>query len=285
MKKFLQYYQIFCNLSMDVIIGIVCCMLPLPEVFHVIVPWSWYVLLPLSAWIIYLSDHLLDVKRKKISYPTPRHRFIRKYFKPIVFFIILLSVTDLGIAFLFFDQTIFITGIVLGIIVLVHFILVAINPQKKFILNNKELAIAFIYAAGIYAVPLQNSYHRHDEILVPVFCSVLFLLIVFLNLMLASIIEYEYDVKMENSSFVRVVSPENAYTIFLALTLVIIISGALLILQSGAAIGYLVICYQAMAIGHYLIYLYREKLEDYLAYRKLSELLFWLPAIVYLIAR
>ncbi len=39
-----------------------------------LMPRTFYLLLPLSVWVVYTPDHLLDARRQAAPPPTPRHR-------------------------------------------------------------------------------------------------------------------------------------------------------------------------------------------------------------------
>ncbi len=266
---------------MDVIIGVCCSMLVLPVCLNIEMPEIWYIALPLSTWAIYLTDHLIDVFRNTDEYPTPRHRFIKKYSREIIFLLIFLCATLLFLLIDQFDIKILITGIALLSIVILHFIIVRINPLKKMLINNKEFAVASIYAIGIYLAPLLVLFENDNNNLVPIISFLIFLTLAFINLLMVSIIEIDNDKKMGNSSWVIAISQTRAqkilYGLFIGIFFVIIFT----IPFANEKIKFLLLSYQFIALGHFIIFSFRKNLLHFLAYRKLSEILFWVPALVY----
>ena len=180
-----------------------------------------------------------------------------------------------------FDIKILITGIALLSIVILHFIIVRINPLNKMLINNKEFAVASIYAIGIYLAPLLVLFENDNNILVPIISFLIFLTLAFINLLMVSIIEIDNDKKMGNSSWVIAISQTRAqnilYGLFIWIFFVIIFTFPF----ADDKIKFLLLTYQIIALGHFIIFSFRKNLLYYLAYRKLSEILFWVPALVY----
>lgn len=280
-KKLLQYYQIFCNLSLDVVLGVICCMLPLPALLHISLPISWYITLPLGTWMVYLADHLLDVTRKKQEYPSPRHQFIKRNQRPIIAVIVCISLVIAWQALHPFVPLLFVVGSILALIVALHLFIVRINPTQQLWYNNKELAIAIIYAAGIYTAPIMLLYRQDISILLPACCAVLLAINAFINLLMASIIELKWDEEMDNTSLVRVMGIKASVMLFYSLLVLCVLGILCLLLLGPTTYLPMLISYLAITLGHILIYIKRASLINYLAYRKLSEALFWLPVIAY----
>ncbi|MES2780969.1 MAG: hypothetical protein V4651_13840 [Bacteroidota bacterium] len=254
-------------------------MLPLPALFHITLPISWYISLPLGTWMIYLSDHIVDVTRKKQEYPSPRHQFIKRYLSPIIVIIVCISVVIVWQVLHPFSILLFSVGCILASIVALHLLIVRINPTRHTVLNNKELAIAIIYGAGIYAAPVLILYQQKISILVPVCCALLLAANAFINLLMASIIELKWDEEMDNTSLVRVMGVNQSVKLFHGLLLLCGMGIGWLLLKVPEEYIPMLVTYLAMTLGHLFIYQKRELLLTHLAYRKLSEALFWLPVI------
>jgi hypothetical protein len=260
---------------------VICCMLPLPALLHISLPISWYITLPLGTWMIYLADHLLDVKRKKQEYPSPRHQFIKRNQRPIIAVIVCISVVIAWQVLHPFSVLLFTVGFILTIIVALHLFIVRINPTQQLWFNNKELAIALIYATGIYAAPIVLLYQHDTSILLPMCCALLLAINAFVNLLMASMIELKWDEEMDNTSLVRLIGIKSSVVLFYCLLLLSVLGVLCLSLLGSTPYMPMLISYLAITLGHLFIYIKKESLIDYLAYRKLSEALFWLPAIAY----
>lgn len=277
-NKVLQYYQLFCNLSLDVVGGVLCNMFALAYCFNLNPPLAWYIALPAGTWLIYLADHLVDVIRVKEEYPTPRHRFIKKNLKAVMLLCASLLVVICYLAYAQYDKLLFISGCIIAGITLLHFLLSRINPQSRSVLNNKEFGVSLIYATSIFIYPIAVLLQT-DLLDVVFYLYAVFLLITYQNLLLCSIIEYPYDVAMNNTSFIRSTGLGIGKLVFIGVSL----SAALFILVILLGFEFyrpsLLALYFLILAGNYVIYLWNNRLQKYLLYRKLAELLFWLPVL------
>lgn len=259
-------------------------MIVLPICFDIEMPNVWYITMPLATWAIYLTDHLIDVYRTKVELVTPRHKYVKAHAQQISILIFLLCAIVIYYLAGAFHLTVFICGAILSVFVALHFILVRINPQKKWIANNKELAVASIYAMGIYSVPLLVKYSSAGAIVIPMICFLLFLGLVFMNLLMVSIIEFDIDKQLENSTWVIAISKENAQKILMALFVMIMIVLFIVLQFADLKVKLLLTSYFIIAIGHLIIFMNRNRFQHYLLYIKLSEGLFWVPGLIYFLA-
>lgn len=253
-------------------------MLALVYCFRLHPPLSWYIALPAGTWLIYLADHIADVMRIEKDYPTPRHQFIKKHRKIMTVLCVVLAMIVAASALLFYNRLLFTCGLIMAGIILIHFILSRINPQSRSILNNKEFGVSFIYATSIFIYPLA-AVIQSSMLDVMFYLYALFLLVTYQNLLLCSIIEYPYDVMMNNTSFIRSLGLNRGKLVFTGITLsAASLAGVILFrfnFYNPALLGF----YFLMLSGNYVIYLWNNKLQQNLLYRKLAELLFWLPVL------
>ena len=277
----MQYYQIFCNLSLDVVGGVICNMLALTYCFNINAPKAWYIALPLGTWLIYLVDHIVDVMRTNKDYPTPRHQFIKKYLNKIITLSFFILVLIIATSLLFFDEQLITIGFIMIGVIIVHLLLTKQNPQSKSIINNKEFGVAFIYATSIFIYPLFNGFLTlwFDALF---YLYILFLLITYQSLLLCSIIEYPIDVLMNNSSFIRTMGLQKGMVVFQGITLSALILLLFIIIRINFYNPALPAFYFLIVAGNSLIYLNRDKLQQHFMYRKIAELLFWLPVLALL---
>lgn len=278
LKKLIQYYQIFCNLSLDVVGGVFCSTFALAHVFKLNAPMAWYLALPLGTWLIYLADHLVDVKRTHQDFPTPRHQFIKLHFKRIIVLSVLIGVAILFITLLYWSSALVICGAIMLLVILLHLAITRANPQGKNLFNNKELSVASIYAACIFIYPLYLTMHSNMWLIAGSF-FVLFLLITYQNLLLCSIIEFDIDEQMNNTSFIRTIGLKQGKIVWWTLTSLALLVVLVLHFYIQPTHLNLLWCYGLIILGNCLIYLYAPQLQKHLLYRKLAELLFWLPIV------
>ena len=277
----MQYYQIFCNLSLDVVGGVICNMLALTFCFNINAPKAWYIALPLGTWLIYLVDHIVDVMRTNKDYPTPRHQFIKKYLNKIITLSVFILLLIIATSLLFFDEQLITIGFIMIGVIIVHLLLTKQNPQSKSIINNKEFGVAFIYATSIFIYPLFNGFLTlwFDALF---YLYIFFLLNTYQSLLLCSIIEYPIDVLMNNSSFIRTMGLQKGMVVFKGITLSALILLLFIIIRINFYNPALPAFYFLILAGNSLIYLNRDKLQQHFMYRKIAELLFWLPVLALL---
>ena len=147
MSIILRCCQIINILSIDVAAGAVICCAFFANILGVMVLPYAYITLGLTVWIIYTSDHLLDVWKKDQAASTVRHRFHQQYFNRLLVMVVL-SLIVVGIQIAFIRRPVFIGGLALSVIVGLYFI---IQRRLKFL---KELFAAILYSGGVLIAPL-----------------------------------------------------------------------------------------------------------------------------------
>lgn len=206
--KIRQVYAYCQILSLDVALGALFSGMMVADLLSIPMPPIWYLLLPVSVWVIYTADHLLDAYRLQQSAHTARHLFHHRYFSrifPIWLFGILFCIA----AGLFWvPLPILWFGLGMGGWVLIHLGLVQLIGSRISRFLHKELGVGTIYAAGVWggamvltAVPLSWEIWL---------CALQFLGLALVNLLVFSIYEYQTDELDGHTSFVRAIGPEQA---------------------------------------------------------------------------
>ena len=148
-KIFYDYLQI---LSIDIVIGACAGMLFFDRLIGADLRALLYLLLALAVWCIYTFDHLLDARHIKKAASTPRHAFHQRHFKKLAILLAILGSLGLGLALYFLKiKFIVFTGVALGSLILISFLLLKTFPQRWVFL--KEISIATLYVGGIMLAP------------------------------------------------------------------------------------------------------------------------------------
>lgn len=275
-KKAAQYYQIISNLSIDVAIGVCCCMLPLPYLFQIHLPLSWYICLPAATWLVYLADHYID-SRQHANIITQRHRFIKQYAKGVERLMLMLGLICLFAATKWFDMRLFITGLTIGLFCLVYLWLAWYKEKQTGWFYNKELFVAITYTSGLFMMPGLYVWPSKDWLML----YGLFGGVVFQNLLMNAIIEIDEDTGF---SWVRVLGKEKSVKLFWLLGAFVITfqTACILAFPSSASVK-LVKVLVMMACSHLLLFYLASGLKKNEAYRKLGELIFWMPLLYFFI--
>jgi hypothetical protein len=277
-KKLVQYYQIFCNLSLDVVFGVVCCMLPLPLCFDVHVNMGWYLGLPAATWLIYLADHLIDGFRNP-ELESDRHVFVKTYSLQIYILMGALLVLCCYLALTYYNVVLFLTAFTLVLFCAMYFILTSITSERFRFFYNKELMVATVYATALY-LAIGLSQHGFGNWL-PYYIALL--LITYLNLLTISIIERPDDIAHHQFSWAVVIGKKRATLLLKILIGFTVLFCVFLMTSYSGPLRLLAFCYALMALAHWVIFVYAPKLLVNEGYRKWSEIVFWLPGIFYLL--
>ena len=141
------------NLSVDVVLGAICGQYFFARLLDIDLNFSVYLLLGLTVWVIYTSDHLWDARFILKKAESERHLFHQKYFKNLT---IVLGVVLFLIAGLFAKivtlQEVLVPGLLFSILIGVSFVFLRYRNARKH--GLKEVSTAILYVAGIAFAPL-----------------------------------------------------------------------------------------------------------------------------------
>ena len=274
-RKVVQYYQIFCNLSLDIVLGVWCNMLPLPYCFGFHPGIGWLLGLPAASWLVYLLDHILDSIRNP-EVKSERHLFVRNNLKHMIAICLALLSLCVYLLFSFYSITLLATALTLSFFCCLYFILTGIqNPFFRYF-YNKELMVACVYTSALYLpIGLGNPLQL---VWVGYFASLL--LISYLNLLIMSIIDLPADTRQQQFSWVMMIGRTRAIRLFGVLATATLGLSLFLCVSNTGSLSLLAACYAAMTASHALLFQYQHKFTDI---RKWSEAIFWLPLLVWLL--
>ena len=213
----LNIYQL---LSFDVALGAIAVGYMATKLLNVTPNLYWWVILPLSVWTIYSLDHIIDGYKKKSEATIYRHLFHYIYRKQIIWFIILTSLVSITLSLLFLQKQIIIAGLVLSAITLLYLSFIYFYKEKRNILFQKELIIAFVYTSGIFLAPIiwHNALPPYPTLIVII--NIFFL--VWLEGVIISWFDYKNDIVDGHSSFTIIVGKKNT-RIFIIIALVLLL--------------------------------------------------------------
>jgi hypothetical protein len=173
-------------LSLDIVAGAAASGALASAVLGVSMRWGFWVLLPLSVWVVYTADHLVDGWKTKGRSVNPRHRFHFEHARILSVFLAAAVVVCAGLALFAIREVVFVGGIILSLIAALH---LALARYSRFRVG-KEISVACIYTAGVWFGPILAAEF------VPVYVWVLlglFLAATILNLVMNSVMESELD--------------------------------------------------------------------------------------------
>jgi len=278
----IQWWQIFNILSVDVVIGALAGGVMAVRLLHVNPGFAWWIVMPLSVWIIYTVDHLIDgVKLKKNSH-TVRHYFHYYYAKRILVAITILGVINFFLILFYLDERIIHFGLYAGTGTLVYIFAVYQWGGKKSHLLQKELFVALIYTVGIWGGPaaLRNYELNTSGIIL----TVAFFLTVWIATLVLSVYEVDYDkLDKHNTISVNFGVRKTGFLIYF-LTSLAFLTAIFEIITTDDLL--MVMAFKIVLIMVMLLILilnFPEKIKRNNIYRILVELVFWLPGLFLLI--
>lgn len=167
---------------------------------------SWYLILPVSVWVLYTWDHLLDAERLGADASTARHQFHHRHFRPLLLATIVGTFAAVLTAVVFLGTTGVFFGLGMGGIATLHFLIVRFVGARTSPFLVKELGVALVYCAGIWGLPAIESGRLTDPILWIGFGQFLFLALT--NLLEFSLFELETDEADGHTSVARGLGPD-----------------------------------------------------------------------------
>lgn len=267
-------------LCIDVAIGALCSGYFAAILLEAALPAVFWVVLPLSVWIVYTADHVVDAYRLKDKAHTYRHLFIYRHLKTFLVLSAVLIMLDLGLVVFFLDFQILLFGLAVGAVTSLYFLFLHRRRHGTISWLSKELSVALIYVLGIWGIPFlyagvaPGGYHW----LIPV----LFFLLATADILLLSYFEKETDELDRHATLAVTRGKRSVKRIILVLCLQVLIIAVFLIgysktsLAGGASFIMII-----MALSIMLMVVFERVFHKKQVYRYLSELVFWLPVLVY----
>lgn len=211
MKKKLYHY--FTYLNFDVVLG-ACGSSFLAQWAsnHFITAISYWYCLAAAVWCIYISDRLLDVRSFQLEgIATPRHQFAYQNRSLLSIMTFLVAISGFLVAILFLPQKLLLTGIAVGIAVLLYLFLVNYFREKSAVWFSKEISLSVIYTTATWGSAFVVTGTTHFLMLLFFFGLLLADMLVF------SYYEYEIDIQQQQRSLARLWGKERLLYYFYAL--------------------------------------------------------------------
>ena len=264
-------------LSIDVVIGALLSGLFVKSIIPFEVAGVYWIVLPLSVWIIYTTDHLVDAARLKSSANTDRHLFHYTYIRTFLILVSLFSMLVLTLVFLYLPIEVFYFGLSTGAFSILYFSFLHVSKQQAIL--PKEIIVAFVYTTGIWGVPLVLTDFNFDQNKMLLLSG--FFILVLADILLLSYFELESDTKDRHFTMaVKFGKKIIKQIIWAMLVLVNIICFFLLLTKSSELEKIAAIIYLLMATLIMGMISFPEKLEKNFLYRCLVEFVFWLPGLI-----
>lgn len=196
-------------------------------------PRAFFFVLPLSVWVVYTADHLLDARRLGARASTPRHLFHHRHFRALARATLLGAVLAVASAFVFLGRPGILFGLGMGTFAALHLLAVRLVGSRTSLLLVKELGVALVYALGIWGLPMIAAGGWNDPAAWLAFGQ--FLLLALANLLAFSAFELATDTADGHTSFARAAGWNGALTAARAALLTALALGVLALAHFGPA--------------------------------------------------
>ncbi len=231
--------------------------------------------------MIYIIDHLWDVKKIKGRPSSGRHSIYFEHYTFFKYFAIILLPFVLISSLLFLSFKVIVFGFLLGLCVagylcIVHYC----NVRKMEKWFHKEIFVGLIYGLGIWgsAALLARNFEVVHWIL-----GAMFVMIAIQNLLIFSVYEQEEDLSQNQQSIVQVFGQNTIKKSVILIALLVGIMGTIiLIFFSSPLIRNWVIIEWIMVVILVCIVTKPEYFKKSFAYRWVGDGVFILPAILWL---
>lgn len=213
----IKLFKILHLLSFDVVLGAIVCNImfwklnkTLPIHAFLVV-----VILGFSVWIIYILDRLLD-NQKVDNHPTERHIFHQQNALVLWYFIGLLMLICSILVF-YLPANIIIFGIIITLFTGIYLLVVSKISYKNNLQHYKEPITSFVYISAVFGTTILHNPH-----IISLIIGFIFLLIVFQNLLLFSLMEFKKNTNYYNLAEYFGIKKSNNVIIFITFLIVIL---------------------------------------------------------------
>jgi hypothetical protein len=268
MHLVIRFYRFLNTLSLDVVTGAVISALFFGKLFQVSIRPYGLIALGLTVWIIYTIDHLRDAKKIAHQASTERHRFHQRNFP--------LLIVGVGVALLLDVVTIFFIrkqilewGLILFSIVILYLI------GQRSLRFAKEVFIACLYSCGVLLPSLALTEIQMD--FSHYLIIIQFGIIAWINLLMFSWFDYEFDQHDNQNSFVTIFGKRITRMVLIGLVTLNFCLAIILAFVYGITL--LVFILLLMNTTLLTVFLFRNRLAKNDLYRLLGDAVFLLPLL------
>ena len=266
-------------LSIDVVLGTLAIGYMAIRILNVEANPYWWIILPLTVWVVYSMDHIIDSTKNKDHAVIYRHRFHYLNRRSILFMIVITGIITVYLSLQYLDPQIIILGLCLSVFIACYFALIYSMKRKKSLLLQKELIIAMVYSFGIFMAPLY-WYGALPSFSVMVVIFNIFILAWFEGIMI-SWFDYDNDIEDGHTSFTVIVGKRKTRRIMLIVHSVLeLVTIAVLLTISYSIAFYALVITLIINFLLGLIILFPDSYLSKNHHRLIGETVFFLPALI-----
>jgi 4-hydroxybenzoate polyprenyltransferase len=241
------YFRIYRLYSLDIVLGAAGASYMASCFTGTSCPLLWWILLPLTVWIIYTFDHWAD--GRLISGSSERYLYYKKHGKTLLVLLFIQCTTWLIAACCFFDAGVLSFGIALSIPLVLYFWLHLSGRAASIFFREPGIALIYTLAVAGYPVLQAGNYSWAE-----VFFLIQFFLVVLGNVLLFSCLDFETDRAAGRNSFAVRYGWDAARMEGMAVTVAgVLLAIACIILFGGAVRQFVFVLTGIICLGHFLL--------------------------------
>lgn len=193
-------------LNIEVALGVVALSIIAQRTLNIQLPASWYFVVPVTTWAIYVLDRVLDA-RATDSDLSGRHLFAKRNQRPLSILSGIALVASAIVALVMFPLSYWVAAFILGVLTVSHRLLQ--RTTRPLISIVKDVNVAIVYTASVWAVPLIVDGGDRFSI-EHVAMMIAMTLLVLSDVLWLSMIDHDRDVRRRDASIAAVLGLKNA---------------------------------------------------------------------------
>lgn len=120
-------------------------------------PWSWWIVVPLAAWVVYTVDRLVDVQLAPAEHPTLRHQFHARHRLALIVACGVIVIGVAVLALLTFTPAMLLAAPICAAVIVTHHLLQRVtrrHSRRPFHGTLKDLNVVLVYTFATWYIPI-----------------------------------------------------------------------------------------------------------------------------------
>jgi len=140
-------------LNLDIVAGVAATGILAERITQSHLPLSWWFVVPLSAWVVYTADRLIDVRLAPAEHPTFRHQFHARHASLLTVICVVAMALVVTVALMTFSPWMLIAAPLCAVFIVAHHVLQRAT-SRRFAGTLKDTNVILIYAFATWFIPL-----------------------------------------------------------------------------------------------------------------------------------
>jgi hypothetical protein len=227
----MRIYQRFHFLSLDIVAGALASSCLASSLFESRPGWAWWLALPITVWLLYTGDHILDAWKHRKSSKRELHLFIFRNRRILLWFMGILGIVDLLLIFNFLDRSFISYGLTLAGLVLLFYAMRHIFRKNRVLFIPGEFFVLVLYMAGTWLGPLVT---RGDQFTtLDGLVSIMFAGVLLMNLGIISLYDFQLDSRLGIKSMASTLGKKSTRSLMIVSAVIIYLMAILQFMVFG----------------------------------------------------